>query len=160
VKRSLSVMLTAGVVASVAPAGAQSGEPLKPGPWHYKSIPCVDTTVISVTPRLGLPGQTTFTKQNYIQSGVIVTFATGLGADPAEPGGHAAVTHYQDASDNAIMMAEKKGDKVQVCFLGPPAPTAQCNPDRDDRGRSYRVYDYRQKQQYSGINSEHDCGGA
>jgi hypothetical protein len=47
-----------------------------------------------------------------------------------------------------------------VCFLGPPAPTVYCNPDQDARGRTYRVYDYRQKQQYNGINSEHDCGGA
>jgi hypothetical protein len=159
-KRFLSFTIVACWAASVAPVAAQENVQYKPGVWHYKSIPCVDTTVLSVTPRLGSAGQTTFTKQDFIQSGVIVTFNTTLGGDPAAPGTRAAVTHYQDTPGNTIMMAEKKGDKVQVCFLGPPAPTTTCDPDKDDRGRTYRVYDYRQKQQYNGINEEHGCGGA
>ncbi len=44
------------------------------------------------------------------------------------------MTHYQDTAGNNVMMAEKKGDKVQVCFLGPPAPTQYCDPDKDPRG--------------------------
>jgi hypothetical protein len=104
--------------------------------------------------------QTTFTKQDFLASGVYVEFNTALGTNPAAAPGHASVTHYQGTAGNSVMMAEKKGDKVQVCFLGPPAPTVYCDPDQDARGRTYRVYDYRQKQQYNGINSEHDCGGA
>ena len=58
------------------------------------------------------------------------------------------------------MMAERAGDKVQVCFLGPPSPSLDCNPDKDRRERTYRVYDNRQQAPYSGWNSEHGCGGA
>lgn len=158
--RLLALTIVAAVIASVAPAAADDEVQYKPGAWHYKSIPCVDTTVISVTPRLGNPGQTTFTKQDMVQNGVVVTFATSLGVDPTAPGEHASVTHYQGSAGNAVMMAEKKGDKVQVCFLAPPAPTQYCDPDADDRGRLYRVYDYRQKQQYNGLNAQHGCGGA
>ena len=148
------------IVASFAvPAGAQNAQ-YKPGVWHFKSIPCVDTTVVAVTPRLVGDTQTTFSKQDFLASGVYVEFNTSLGSNPAAPPGHASVTHYQDTPGNAVMMAEKKGDKVQVCFLGPPAPDRECDPDKDSRGRTYRVYDYRQNQQYSGINSEHGCGGA
>jgi hypothetical protein len=149
------------VVSLAGPAAAQDANvQYKPGAWHYKSIPCVDTTVVAVTPRLGNDSQTGFTKQDFLASGVYVEFNTSLGSNPAAPPGHASVTHYQDTPGNTVMMAEKKGDKVQVCFLGPPAPDRECDPDKDPRGRTYRVYDYRQNQQYSGINSEHGCGGA
>jgi hypothetical protein len=161
VRRFLALTVVGCIVASFAvPAGAQDEARYKPGPWHYKSIPCVDTTVAAVMPRLVGGQQTTFSKQDFLASGVYVEFNTSLGTDPAAPPGHASVTHYQGTAGNNVMMAEKKGDKVQVCFLGPPAPTVYCNPDQDGRGRTYRVYDYRQKQQYSGINSEHGCGGA
>lgn len=159
--RLIAFALTACIGAATLPAAAQDASiQYKPGPWHYKSIPCADTTVTMVTPRLGNNGQTTFTKQDFINSGVYVQFASKLGVDPAGSGGFASVTHYQNSPGNAVMMAEKKGDKVQVCFLGPPAPTQYCDPDTDARGRKYRVYDYRQKAQYDGTNSEHDCGGA
>jgi hypothetical protein len=131
-----------------------------PGPWHYKSIPCVDTTVVTVTPRLVGGEQTTFTKADFQSSGVIVTFATNLGLAAAFPKDHVNVTHYQDTAGNALMASEKPGDRVQVCFLGYPAPEKYCDPDRDDRGRSYWVYDYQRHAAYDGINSEHDCGGA
>lgn len=159
--RLLALALVACVAASALPAAAQDTTvAYKPGPWHYKSIPCADTTVTTVGPRLANEGQKTFTKQQFIDTGVYVEFASKLGVDPAQPGGFASVTHYQGTAGNNVMMAEKKGDKVQVCFLGPPAPTAYCDPDTDSRGRTYRVYDYRQKAQYNGINSEHGCGGA
>ena len=131
-----------------------------PGAWHYKSIQCVDTTVLSVTPRLDGDGQTTFSKQEFLDTGVYVQFNTTLGSNPAAKPANAGVVHYQNSPGNSVMMAEKKGDKVQVCFLGPPAPTPTCDPDEDGRGRTYRVYDYKQKQQYNGWNSEHGCGGA
>jgi hypothetical protein len=130
------------------------------GPWHFKAVSCVDTTVREVTPRLQSSGQTSYTAADFKQSGVDVTFATTLGIQPLFSRGSASVVHYQDASNNNIMAAERAGDRVQVCFLGGPAPTKYCNPDQDDRGRNYRVYDYRQRKQYWGMNSEHDCGGA
>jgi hypothetical protein len=114
---------------------------------------------MSVEPRLVADGQTTFTAQDF-ESGVDVQFDTHLGADPAHPRMFASVTHYGGSPGNAVMIRERPGDKVQVCFLSRPAPTAGCNPDEDGRGRVYRVYDYRQRQQYSGMNTEHDCGGA
>jgi hypothetical protein len=161
VKTFLSLAIIVWIGTSTAPAAAtETDAQYKPGPWHYKSIPCVDTTVAAVTPRLVGGDQTTFTKQDFLASGVYVEFKTALGTNPAAAPGHASVTHYQGTAGNSVMMAEKKGDKVQVCFLGPPAPTVYCDPDQDARGRTYRVYDYRQKQQYNGINSEHDCGGA
>jgi hypothetical protein len=160
-KRVLSLVVVACIAASAAvPAAAQNDIQYKPGVWHYKSISCVDTTVAAVTPRLGTDGQTTFTKQDFLSTGVQVTFNTTLGSNPAAAPAYASVVHYQKSPGNSVMMAEKKGDKIQVCFLGPPAPTTECDPDTDPRGRTYRVYDYKQKQQYNGINSEHDCGGA
>jgi hypothetical protein len=142
-----------------APALAQQDDPYKGGVWHYRSIPCVDTTVVSVTPRLGNAGQTKFTAQDFAQTGVSVTYKTTLGSDPAMAPSQVTVTHYQGSADNKFMQAERPGDKVQVCLVSVPAPTQYCDPDKDPRGRIYRVYDYRQKQQYSG-GSQHGCGGA
>jgi hypothetical protein len=158
--RIVACALVACIAGTVVPAGAQDAPKYKSGPWHYRSIQCVDTTVKSVTPRLGNAGQTSFSKSDFLQSGVAVTFNTRLGADPVEPAALAAVVHYQDTPGNNVMMAEHRGDRVQVCFLQAPPPTDSCNPDSDSRGRQYRVWDYRQKAQYAGGNSEHDCGGA
>jgi hypothetical protein len=155
-----SLICAALVIAASSPAWADSGPDYLPGPWHFKAISCVDTTVREVTPRLGTAGQTKFTAADFKASGVEVVFATGLGIQPLFSSGLASVVHYQDTAGNDIMAAERAGDRVQVCYLGGPAPTQFCNPDKDDRGRSYRVYDYRQRAQYSGGNAEHDCGGA
>ena len=76
------------------------------------------------------------------------------------PSALAGVTHYQGDAGNSIMIAEHPGDRVQVCIVQIPAPTTHCNPDTDSRGRVYRVWDYKLKAQYSGLNGEHDCGGA
>jgi hypothetical protein len=131
-----------------------------PGVWHYRSVPCVTTTVRSVEPRLTSDTQKTFTARDFQESGVFVEFNTTLGSDPAHPNMRSAVTHYQNTPGNDIMMREHPGDKVQVCFLSRPAPTTSCDPDEDGRGRVFRVYDYRQHAQFSGMNGEHDCGGA
>jgi hypothetical protein len=149
----------AAVLASVAPAFGQDNPDYKNGPWHYKSIPCVDTIVVSVTPRLGTLGQTKFTKADFDGSGVTVTFKTMLGSDPALAPANVYVTHYQGDRDNKYMIAEHPGDRVQVCWIGTPTPSEYCNPDQDPRGRTYRVWDYRQKKQYAG-GSQHGCGGA
>jgi hypothetical protein len=137
---------------------------LQGGVWHFKSIPCVDTTVLSVTPRISV--SQTFTKHDFEQPGVIVEFNTRLGYGSLFPEDHAGVTHYQGMPPNDIMMAERRGDRVQVCFLGTPFPTWDthgkpiCEPDNDDRGHMYRVYDYRLHAAFAGMNSEHGCGGA
>ncbi len=157
IRAALLTMLV--FLANMSPVPGQ--EPaMKPGVWHYRSIPCVDTTVIDVRPRLGTLNQRVFTAADFEVSGVQVTFATHLGVDPLFPREHAGVTHYQNTAGNDVMMSERPGDRVQVCFLGPPTPTQFCNPDADARGRTYRVYDYRQHASYAGSNSEHDCGGA
>jgi hypothetical protein len=155
---AVSLIVLVGTLPAYADPDADPG--YLPGPWHFHAITCVDTTVASVTPRLGNAGQTSFTAADFTQSGVIVTFNTGLGIVPLFPSGQAAVTHYQGTPGDAIMSVEHPGDRVQVCFLGGPAPTKYCDPDKDDRGRNYRVYDYKQQKQYWGSNEEHDCGGA
>jgi hypothetical protein len=112
-----------------------------------------------VEPRLTTDGAKSFTARDFAESGVEVEFNTFLGSDAANHM-RAAVVHYQDTPGNHIMAGERPGDRVQVCFLSRPAPTAGCDPDQDARGRTFRVYDYRQHAQYDGMNSEHDCGGA
>jgi hypothetical protein len=158
-KSAYAIFLAALIAAPASSAFAENTDPYKTGPWHYRSIPCVDTTVVAVTPRLGDPGQTKFTAQDFETSGVSVTFKTTLGSDPAIAPVQVAVTHYQGDPDNPFMIAEHPGDKVQVCFLSTPPPTQYCDPDKDPRGRVYRIWDYVRKKQYSG-GSQHGCGGA
>jgi hypothetical protein len=123
------------------------------------SGPCVDTTVRSVTPRLTTdqPNEH-YTRQDFIDSGVAVTFNTKIG----QPSGHiwAEVVHYGGEPGNTVMMNEHPGDRVRVCFLGSPKADEACDPKTDLRGRKFGVYDYKQHASYSGINSEHGCGGA
>ena len=159
-KKIIGCTLIACLAGAVVPAGANDAPEYKSGPWHYRSISCVDTTVKTVTPRLVSGGQTSYSKKDFDQSGVEVAFTTRLGADPAVSAAFVGVTHYQGDVGNSVMVAEHPGDRVQVCIVQIPAPTRTCNPDTDSRGRVYRVWDYRQKAQYSGMNSEHDCGGA
>jgi hypothetical protein len=147
------------VIAAGVDAAADDDPNYLPGPWHYRAMSCVDTTVSEVTPRLVNEGQTRYTAADF-QTGVQVFFNTGLGIVPLFSHGRAAVVHYQNMPGNGAMAAEHAGDRVQVCYLGGPAPTKFCNPDQDDRGRNYRVYDYKTHKQYWGMNSEHGCGGA
>ena len=160
VAKIIACALIACLAGTAIPAGADNAPSYKSGPWHYRSISCVDATVKAVTPRLVSAGQTSYSKNDFLQSGVEVAFNTRLGADPAVPSALAGVTHYQGDAGNSVMMAEHPGDRVQVCIVQIPAPTQTCNPDTDSRGRVYRVWDYQQKAQYWGLNSEHDCGGA
>jgi hypothetical protein len=157
--RALATALLVALLPAHVAAATNTSTDYPPGPWHYRSIPCVNTTVVSVTPRLVGGDQTTFTKADF-ESGVIVTFATNLGLTAAFPKEQVNVTHYQNMPGNALMASEKPGDRVQVCFLGYPSPEKYCNPDKDDRGRSYWVYDYKRHADYDGMNGEHDCGGA
>lgn len=121
---------------------------------------CVNTTVRLVAPRLdGLdPAKEHFTREDFIESGVAVTFNTKLGLKNGVQ--WAEVVHYQAEPGNGIMIAERVGDRVRVCFLGGPEADEACDPKTDLRGWKFSVYDYRQRASYSGINSEHGCGGA
>jgi hypothetical protein len=129
-------------------------------PVYVASGSCVDTTVRLVAPRLdGLdPAKEHFTRQEFIDSGVAVTFNTKLGTLNHRL--RAEVVHYQQEPGNNIMMNERVGDRVRVCFLGGPKADRACDPNTDLRGRKFSVYDYRQHASYSGMNSEHGCGGA
>lgn len=155
-----AIFLSAGIgLNPYAIPAAQAEEQYAPGIWHYRSVACTNTTVKSVQPRLTADGQTKFTAQDF-ETGVEVVFNTHLGNDPAHPGMFASVTVYGGMPEGKIMQRERPGDPVQVCFLSRPAPTVDCNPDEDVRGRIFRVYDVKQRAQYSGQNTEHACGGA
>ena len=160
-RRAIACALSCAAIVAIfgAAASADSDPGYQPGPWHFRSVSCVDSTVTMVLPRLG-PDHGPYSASDFKQSGVQVEFATGLGVRPIFPHSHAEVVHYQDTAGNGVMTAEHPGDRVQVCFLGGPAPTTGCNPDTDNRGRNYRVFDYKQRKQYWGGNGEHDCGGA
>jgi len=157
-RTTLCLVLAGTLLAHALPAAADDDPDYRPGPWHFHAVSCVDTTITDVEPRLDIPDESV--ARAIDESGVQVTFATRLGIAPLFHTGTAEVVHYQGDDNNAIMAAEHKGQRVQVCYLGGPAPTERCNPDTDDRGRRYRVYDYAQHKQYWGMNSEHDCGGA
>jgi len=157
-----SVSLTVALCFPLA-VQAQAGPHAKFGPLGWVAVAsgsCVETTVRSVAPRLdGLdPTKEHFQRQDFIRSGVAVTFNKKLG----KPNGiqWAEVVHYQQEAGNNIMMSERVGDRVRVCFLGEPEADEACDPKVDLRGRTFSVYDYRQRASYSGMNSEHGCGGA
>lgn len=139
------------------------------GPWHFRSVPCVDGTVDDVGPRLGNPGQRVFTAEDYRRTGVSVhvrlarptVFLSGTTHRDAR------VVHYQGEFDNGVMASERPGDRVQVCLMGFPTPTFDatrkrfmCDPDRDGRGWVFRIYDYRRRVSFFGPDSQHSCGGA
>jgi hypothetical protein len=157
-KRILATASCAVLLGPVA-AAAQTPDPGLRGPWHYLSVACVDTTVYSVIPRLTVPGQRTFTKADFKNAGVEVEFNSYLGMGPAFPKMRAMVTHYELEDGDGLMMEERPGDKVQLCFLNGPTPGPGCNPDKDPRGREYRIFDYKRHASYDGWNEEHGCGG-
>jgi hypothetical protein len=158
-KQFVALVGSLAVVALSVPALAQDDPEYTPGAWHFRSVGCVDTTVRSVQPRLST-GNAKPTAEDFKMTGVGVAFNTHLGVDPLSPNDFASVVHYQGSTGNPLMISERAGDKVQVCFLGPPPPTKYCDPDKDSRGRMYRVWDYQRKAQYWGGNSQHGCGGA
>ncbi|MHB8433722.1 MAG: hypothetical protein ACYC8W_00510 [Candidatus Tyrphobacter sp.] len=139
------------IVAALLPSAVLPA-PVIASPAHA----CVNTTVTIVEPRIVSYGQTHFTRADFA-SGVEVAFNTTLGVNAA---GSASVVHYGGAGGNALMMSERRGDRVRVCLVHVPTRDRYCNPVTDLRGRVYAVYDYRRHASYSGMNSEHDCGGA
>jgi hypothetical protein len=141
---------------AIADDGA--GEGYAHGPWHFRAITCVDAVVRGVGTRIPTNGQPT--AHDFNEIGADVWYSTGLGLSPIFPNAHAGIVDYGHTPADEVIAAERPGDRVQVCFLGGPAPSADCNPDKDPRERRYRVYDYRQRREYSGVNGEHLCGGA
>jgi hypothetical protein len=157
--RHAAALVALAMIVSPVAGKTQTPDPGLRGPWHYLSVACVDTTVYRVEPRLAARGQRTFTKAEFKNEGVEVTFNSYLGMGAAFPGMRAMVTHYEFEDGDGLMTEERPGDKVQLCFLDGPTPNATCNPDRDPRGREYRIFDYKRHASYDGWNEEHGCGG-
>jgi hypothetical protein len=92
------------------------------------------------------------------QSGIYANFQSKLGVETFEK----TTARVLDRGTllNSVMDAQVVGDKVQVCLIYMPESEKRCNPEKDPRGRVYRVYNYRLKSAYVGINANHLCGGA
>ena len=71
-----------------------------------------------------------------------------------------SVSIHTEPFANRIWTQTKVKDKVQVCLLSIPARTDTCNPDIDERGRMYYVYNYRLKGAFIELTGSHACGGA
>src|SRR5689334_3879307 len=106
----VAALLVSAALALNVPPSPHARPPATP------SRPCIDTTVREVTPRLttGEPNEH-FTRQEFIDSGVAVTFNTKIG----QPSGRiwAEVVHYGGEPGNTVMMNEHAGDRVRVCFI-------------------------------------------
>ena len=96
--------------------------------------------------------------ENQPDSGSYAKFSARLGVSQVKD----AVVEIVDrsAKPDSILARQQVGDRVQVCLIGYPTKDQYCDPDRDRRGRYYRIYNYRQKAEYSGANANHSCGGA
>jgi hypothetical protein len=91
-------------------------------------------------------------------SGIYVMFKSKLGVTKFKE--QTAQIVDRSIAPTSLMAKQKVGDKVQVCLLSTPPKDRACNPDKDPRGRYYRVYNYRQQAAYTGTNGNHLCGGA
>jgi hypothetical protein len=60
------------------------------------------------------------------------------------------------------LMQMRRGDRVQVCLVSIPEQErgSRCRPWHDERGRWYRVFDYRLRRAFTAPNANHGCGGA
>ena len=127
-------------LAALLPALAMADPPAFEAPakpWPSSKPHCQNTTVTLATTRLESGGQPQY------DSGVALRFANGVSAVDYQPG-------------NPIAMREREGDKVQTCLYSVPK---NCPPG-DDRGKVYRVYDYRLQAAYYLPATQHSCGGA
>lgn len=138
---SLTVTIAAGfLLASCGPNGAGQSEPaiqtapaeVSAGAKPQQVGECVQTTIVSVGPRLeGAP-----------DSGSSVQYANGMGQVSYEV--LPAVGQSQ------------AGDEVRVCLVSIPE---NCPPG-DDRGRVYAATNMRTGGAWSAPDSQHMCGGA
>src|SRR5579883_1603496 len=128
------------------------------GPLHGHH--CVDTVVTGVRERKfsrGADGSLMLAMAGYGS----VEFASRLGEEHATLyGGLKPYARIEFGTDpgSEVAAAERPGDRVQLCLILMPSRTAGCDPTVDDRGREYRVYDYRQNATYRGLSGEHLCG--
>ena len=103
-------------------------------------VKCADTTLTSLQDRFG---------------GTLASLnASGMRADY---GNGVSVTSYEMSQVAAL---QRKGERVQTCFLGGVEGTPTCIPSDDRRGRVYRIYVYRLHAAFTAMNSSHACGGA
>ena len=130
--------------AAAVPADAQNGETRDEmkGPAFVQPVRCVDTTFVKLTDRFG---------------GAIHGSGAGANGMDVVFGNKVSLVSY---SVSAVAVLEHPGDRVQLCYLGHVEGAQECHPATDDRGRLYRVYDYRLHAAWSATNSEHSCGGA
>ncbi len=124
---------------------ALADDPSETNPQPYR---CEDSTITKTG--------------NYFEgnpsSGFYAIFQSKLGVEKF-PDATAAVVD-RGASPTSAIAQQKVGDKVQVCLLSTPPKDPYCDPNRDRRGRFYRVYNYRLRLAYTGTNANHLCGGA
>ncbi|UBF27851.1 hypothetical protein K9N68_08090 [Kovacikia minuta CCNUW1] len=124
---------------------ARADDPLENNPQPYR---CEDSVVTKVG--------TYF--ENDPSSGFYAVFQSKLGVEQF-PDTRAAVVDRAAGTDS-VLAQQKVGDKVQVCLIGSPAKDQYCDPEKDSRGRFFRIYSYRLKAAYTGTNANHLCGGA
>jgi hypothetical protein len=130
------------LLASIAPSVQATEEP--------SAIPyrCEDSTVTEIG----------YYFEGDPQSGIYAGFQSKLGVETFKDTTARVVDRSMPL--NSVMDAQVVGDKVQVCLIYMPESEKRCNPEKDPRGRVYRVYNYRLKSAYVGINANHLCGGA
>jgi ribosomal protein L21E len=109
---------------------------------------CVDSTVT----------KTGYYFEGKPESGIYAEFETKIGVETASD--YKARVVDRSSPLNSVMDVQEVGDQVQVCLISFPETDRWCNPQKDFRGRVYRVYNYRLKAAYSGVNANHLCGGA
>jgi hypothetical protein len=113
---------------------------------------CEDSTITSVS----------YYFQDDPKSGFVVEFSSQLGVGSGTYDGTQEHARVVDRSEtpNRVIAREHPGDRVRVCLVQYPQKDQDCDPDKDWRGRQYRVYDYRLGESYTGWNANHLCGGA
>ena len=123
----------------------RADEPTETDPQPYR---CQDSVVAKVG--------TYF--ENDPNSGYYAMFQSKLGVEQF-PETQAAVVD-RSAQPGSVLAKQKVGDRVQVCLIYSAPLSQDCNPNKDPRGRIYRVYNYRLRGAYTGWNANHFCGGA
>ena len=145
-------------------AASAAPDPFAGAPWPSSNTLCSLTQVRTVGPRLLDPSKLSSSAQARLEAGKPLT-QTEVDQAADRVGGGAAIDFTNgigltDYSTNAIASHERPGDEVQLCLISVPSETDCPNVGRDQRGRIYRVYDYKAKAVYRMQNSEHGCGGA
>ncbi len=124
---------------------AYADDPMETNPQPYR---CEDSTITEVG---------TYFKDDP-KSGFYAIFQSTLGVQNF-PNTHASVVDRSARQDSPIAK-QQVGDKVQICLLYTPTKSSDCDPNKDRRGRIYRIYNYRLRSAYQGWNANHGCGGA